>query len=260
MKKNWWLRAIKIWWHGRGKNLGKTNDVIYGSALRNFKGAHCAHSFCLFFWHIMYGGYKDLFSPAFSQSTYQKSIHTLLFLLLIQPYSLEPTFLFWVENEGAQHFQIWVIFWILICKLSWVLRGEIDVSLKNNFWLIEYFELLVTNIAKMMKNHFCMYLCSNLTHCAVELKKLYIKKNPAQFQIKNWIAKLLDSSWKLFSSACLSSGNFRSKLPLKVVEVVILSEISCHFISCSACKNRVFFSNWDKSGVKWANSPNPTEM
>jgi hypothetical protein len=48
---------------------------------------------------------------------------------------LEQTFLFWFENEGAQLFLIWVIFWILILKLSWVFRGKIDVSLENNSWL-----------------------------------------------------------------------------------------------------------------------------
>ena len=79
----------------------------------------------------------------------------------------EPTSFFGFENQWAQHFLIWVIFWISIWKLSCVLRGEIDVSLENNFWLIEYFELLFPNIAKMMKNHFCMCLCSNLTHCVI---------------------------------------------------------------------------------------------
>ena len=44
-----------------------------------------------------------------------------------------PFFAF--ENEGAQLFLIWVIFWILILKLSWVFRGKIDVSLENNSWL-----------------------------------------------------------------------------------------------------------------------------
>ena len=48
---------------------------------------------------------------------------------------LEPTFLFWFENEGAKLFLIWVIFWISIWKLSWVFRGKIDVSLENSFWL-----------------------------------------------------------------------------------------------------------------------------
>mgnify|MGYP006864273743 CR=1 FL=1 len=46
---------------------------------------------------------------------------------------------FWFENKGAQLFLIRVLFWILILKLSCVLRGEIDVSLENNFWLMEYF-------------------------------------------------------------------------------------------------------------------------
>ena len=44
---------------------------------------------------------------------------------------LDPTFLFWFENEGAQLFLIWVIFWISIWKLSWVFRGETDVSLEK---------------------------------------------------------------------------------------------------------------------------------
>ena len=48
---------------------------------------------------------------------------------------LKQTFLFWFENKGAQLFLIWVIFWILILKLSWVFREKIDVSLENNFWL-----------------------------------------------------------------------------------------------------------------------------
>ena len=43
--------------------------------------------------------------------------------------------LFWFENEGDQLCLIWVIFWTLIWKLSYVLRGEIVVSLENNFWL-----------------------------------------------------------------------------------------------------------------------------
>ena len=48
---------------------------------------------------------------------------------------LEPTFLFWFENEEAKLFLIWVIFWISICKLSWAFRGKIDVSFENDFWL-----------------------------------------------------------------------------------------------------------------------------
>ena len=48
---------------------------------------------------------------------------------------LEQTFLFWFENEGAQLFLIWVIFWILILKLSWVFHGKIEVSLENYSWL-----------------------------------------------------------------------------------------------------------------------------
>ena len=62
---------------------------------------------------------------------------------------LKLTFLFWFEYKEAQDFLILVTFWILILKLSYVLRGEIDVSLENNFWLIEYFELLVPNLAKI---------------------------------------------------------------------------------------------------------------
>ena len=56
---------------------------------------------------------------------------------------------FWFENKGAQLFLIRVLFWILILKLSCVLRGEIVVSLENDFWLTEYFELLFPNIAKI---------------------------------------------------------------------------------------------------------------
>ena len=56
---------------------------------------------------------------------------------------------FWFENKGAQLFLIRVLFWILISKLSYVLRGEIVVSLENDFGLTEYFELLFPNIAKI---------------------------------------------------------------------------------------------------------------
>ena len=41
-------------------------------------------------------------------------------------------------------------------------------------------------------------------------------------------------------------------ISLKIVEVVILSENTGHFVSCSACNNSYFFSSWDKSRVKWA--------
>ena len=37
-----------------------------------------------------------------------------------------------------------------------------------------------------------------------------------------------------------------TSISLKMVEVVILSENSCHFVTCSACNNS-FFSAWDKS-------------
>ena len=37
-----------------------------------------------------------------------------------------------------------------------------------------------------------------------------------------------------------------------MVEVVIISENSCHFVSC--CNNIYFFSAWDKSRVEWNNS------
>ena len=47
----------------------------------------------------------------------------------------EPTSFFGFENQWAQHFLIWVIFWISIWKLSWVLKGKINVSLENDFWL-----------------------------------------------------------------------------------------------------------------------------
>ena len=40
-------------------------------------------------------------------------------------------------------------------------------------------------------------------------------------------------------------------ISLKMVEVVILNEKSCHFVSCST---------WDKSCVKWDNSPKLTKM
>ena len=40
---------------------------------------------------------------------------------------------FWFENKGAQLFLINVLFRILILKLSYVLRGEIVVSMENDF-------------------------------------------------------------------------------------------------------------------------------
>ena len=45
---------------------------------------------------------------------------------------------------------------------------------------------------------------------------------------------------------------------LKMVQVVILIENSCHFVSCSAC-NYIFSSDWDKSHVKSDNSRKPTQ-
>ena len=45
---------------------------------------------------------------------------------------LEPILLFWFKNKGAQLFLIWVVFWILIWKLSHVLHGKIDVSCEKN--------------------------------------------------------------------------------------------------------------------------------
>ena len=44
-----------------------------------------------------------------------------------------------------------------------------------------------------------------------------------------------------------------------MLNVVILSENQCHFVSCSACNNSIFFSAWDKSRVKWDNSRNSTQ-
>ena len=48
-------------------------------------------------------------------------------------------------------------------------------------------------------------------------------------------------------------------ISLKIVEVVILSENSCHFVSCSAFKNSFFFWAWDKSRAKWDNSQKDAE-
>ena len=44
-----------------------------------------------------------------------------------------------------------------------------------------------------------------------------------------------------------------------MVEIVILSENSCHFVNCSASTRVIFFSAWDKSRVKWDNSQNSTQ-
>ena len=47
-------------------------------------------------------------------------------------------------------------------------------------------------------------------------------------------------------------------ISLKMVKVVILSENSCHFVSCSALTTVIFFSARDKSRVKWDNNPKHT--
>ena len=48
-------------------------------------------------------------------------------------------------------------------------------------------------------------------------------------------------------------------ISLKMVQIVILSENSCHFVNCSASTRVIFFSAWDKSRVKWDNSQNSTQ-
>ena len=47
------------------------------------------------------------------------------------------------------------------------------------------------------------------------------------------------------------------KLLKYIIVIWIESEYSCHFVSCSACKNS---SVWDESHVKWANRQKPTQM
>ena len=44
-----------------------------------------------------------------------------------------------------------------------------------------------------------------------------------------------------------------TSIPLKMVEVVIFSENSCHFVSCSACNN--IYLLLSKPEKNWSNSP-----
>ena len=45
----------------------------------------------------------------------------------------------------------------------------------------------------------------------------------------------------------------------KMLKLVIFSENSCHFVSCSVCNNSYVFSAGDKSRGKWDNSRNSTQ-
>jgi hypothetical protein len=49
-----------------------------------------------------------------------------------------------------------------------------------------------------------------------------------------------------------------TSISLKIVEVVILSENSCQFVSCSAC-NSCDLSQAEKKITKWDNSRNLTQ-
>ena len=65
-------------------------------------------------------------------------------------------------------------------------------------------------------------MCSSLLQWAPGLRNLKLRKNLLLLQAEH-----------IRNMTIIS---------LKLVKVVILSENSCHFVSCSACKNGNFFS------------------
>ena len=125
------------------------------------------------------------YQKCYKKFSYWLKVHFLWFQSMsFFHYCLTPIFFFWFENKGAQHFLIRVLVWILILKLSCVLHA---VSLENDFWLTEYFELLFLNIAKIDVATMYLYLrplwCVRLTGNSLYVnshreKPVFITGNP----------------------------------------------------------------------------------
>ena len=86
-------------------------------------------------------------------------------------------YFFLFENKGAQLFLIRVIFWILILKMSCVLRGKIVVSLENKFWLpkSDQSAQTVENSHSFFNVSYTWYksLLTTFLHIIINFNKLY---------------------------------------------------------------------------------------